>query len=80
MTYVLVGVDGSDTSLRAVDWAAQHAQRRATALQIRSCYTVPFYGEPGAFASYAVESQVDALKLEHEEIVSAALGRVRAME
>ena len=31
MSYVLIGVDGSETALRAVDWAVRHAHPRSSA-------------------------------------------------
>lgn len=72
---VVVGVDGSENALVAVEWAAADAARRRLPLRIVSCYSVPFYGEPGMIGTYAIESQVEAIKSEHEGFVHTAIER-----
>jgi hypothetical protein len=77
---VVVGVDGSTASLHAVEWAAHEAVRRHCSLRLVSCYSVPFYGEPGVLGTYAVERQVEAIKDEHEGFVHRAVERATAAE
>jgi nucleotide-binding universal stress UspA family protein len=69
---IVVGVDGSEVSLRALEWAVHEARRRSAGIEIRVCYSVPYYGEPGMFGAYAVESQVEAIKQEHEQLAAGA--------
>lgn len=78
--WVVVGVDGSDTSLKALDWAVGEAGRSGRGVRAVSCYSVPFYGEPGMFGAYAIESQVEAIKAEHEQIASSALHRAAELD
>jgi nucleotide-binding universal stress UspA family protein len=75
---VVVGIDGSDAALHALDWALGQATRSEATLHLVCCYAVPFYGEPGMFGAYAIESQVEAIKTEHEGFLEAAMARVRA--
>jgi nucleotide-binding universal stress UspA family protein len=77
---VIVGVDGSDASFAALEWAVPQARRRGAGLQVVSCYSVPFYGEPGMFGAYAIESQVESIKTEHEDLVAKALARVGELD
>jgi hypothetical protein len=49
-------------------------------LLLVSCYSVPFYGEPGGLGTYAVERQVEAIKDEHEGFVHRAVERATAAE
>jgi nucleotide-binding universal stress UspA family protein len=49
---VLVGVDGSESSLRALDWAAAAAQVRGHSLQVVCAYTVPSFGPTSVDATY----------------------------
>jgi len=78
--HVVVGIDGSDAALRAVEWAAHEARRRSLGLRLVACYSVPFYGEPGMLGTYAIESQVEAIKQEHEGYVHAAVERALVAE
>ena len=77
---VVVGVDGSAAALHAVEWAAHEAARRHRPLVLVSCYSVPFYGDPGLFGSYAIENQVEAIKVEHEGFVHLAAKRAAERE
>lgn len=78
--HVVVGVDGSTAALQAVEWAAHEASRRGLDLRLIACYSVPFYGEPGMLGTYAIETQVDAIKAEYEGYVHAAVGRATAAQ
>lgn len=77
--HVVVGVDGSDPALNAVDWAAAEARRRGIGLRLVACFSVPFYGEPGLIGTYAIESQVGAIKREHEGFIRTAVDRALAV-
>jgi nucleotide-binding universal stress UspA family protein len=44
---VLVGVDGSESALHAVRWAAEEAQRRGTTLKVVHAYEIPTGYPPG---------------------------------
>lgn len=78
--HVVVGVDGSAAALLAVEWAAHEAARCGLGLRLVACYSVPFYGEPGMLGTYAIETQVDAVKKEYEGYVHAAVARATAAE
>ena len=41
---IVVGVDGSDSSIKALDWAVAEAEVRDAALEIVCAYTVPRFG------------------------------------
>ena len=75
---VVVGIDGSDAALHALDWAVVQAARSEATLHLVCCYAVPFYGEPGMFGAYAIESQVEAIKTEHEGFLEVAMAEARA--
>jgi hypothetical protein len=77
---VVVGVDGSAAALHAVEWAAHEAVRRHRPLLLVSCYTIPFYGDPGLFGTYAIENQVEAVKAEHQGFVHLAAKRAAELE
>ncbi|MDR1118880.1 MAG: universal stress protein [Bifidobacteriaceae bacterium] len=79
---VLVGVDGSEPSLNALNWAAEAARRRKAPLQVVCAYTVPRFGSTSVDAAYldvggsaleegaqtVVDGAVDAAKLIHPDV------------
>ncbi len=75
--HIVVGIDGSEPSYRAAEWAAHEAARRSLPVRLVSCYSVPLAGEPGMVGTYAVEAQVDAIRDEHDGFVDTAVKRVR---
>jgi nucleotide-binding universal stress UspA family protein len=77
---IIVGVDGSAGSFRALDWAASAAARRRLPLFVMVCHTVPLYGEPGALGPTAVEAEVEAIRNESEDILHSALARARTID
>ena len=50
---VLVGIDGSDASLHALDWAAAAAKTRGWALQIVCAYALPSFAAASLDGGYA---------------------------
>ncbi|NLF03747.1 MAG: universal stress protein [Actinomycetales bacterium] len=50
---VLVGIDGSDASLHALDWAAAEAKARGWALQIVCAYALPSFAAASLDGGYA---------------------------
>jgi nucleotide-binding universal stress UspA family protein len=62
---VVVGVDGSDNSMRALDWAAAQADRTGAVLEIETAY------EPGyVFVTH------DEIQRSMERLVDKAVARV----
>ena len=76
---VLVGVDGSATSLHALDWAAAYAQRVGWALHMVCSYSLPSFtaasldGGYAALDDTAIQQGAKAVLLEAQERV-AGLG------
>ncbi|MEY2444491.1 MAG: hypothetical protein QOE00_1071 [Ilumatobacteraceae bacterium] len=76
---IIVGVDGSATSLTALRWAAYEARRRKVGLLVMSCYSVPVYGSPEG-AVYATSEGLDVVKESAEAIVTEAIETVAAID
>jgi nucleotide-binding universal stress UspA family protein len=49
---ILVGVDGSESSLNALDWAVREADRRGLPVELVCAYTVPRFGSTSLDAAY----------------------------
>jgi nucleotide-binding universal stress UspA family protein len=75
----VVGIDGSDGAMVALDWAVAEAQRRSARLRLLSSYAVPYYGDPGMAGAYGIEAQVEAIQGEHEGFVTEARQRATQM-
>jgi nucleotide-binding universal stress UspA family protein len=66
---VVVGVDGSDTARRALEWAVAEAASRSAELEVVHSYTVPYLGgypyaepmDPAPFQEAAAKILDDAL-------------------
>lgn len=69
---VVVGVDGSPSSDRAVDWATDEAARRNLPLQLFNAWNVDFSAELGA-------SLLPAIEQESADVLRAAADRARAI-
>lgn len=77
MSPVVVGVDGSEESLRAVEWAAGEAQRRRQPLQILHAFSSPLVGAALALAPAAPPE--DDLWHAAESTMATALARAQAV-
>src|SRR6476660_8806457 len=69
---VVVGVDGSPSSDRAVDWATDEAARRNLPLQLFNAWNVDFSAELGA-------SLLPAIEQESADVLRAAADRARSI-
>lgn len=67
---VVVGVDGTPSSLDAVSWAAAEAESRGELLQVVHAFSWPLIHVPAAFASMASPS---ALRTQAEELLDEAV-------
>ncbi len=69
---VVVGVDGSEGSLRALEWAALEAQRRGSPLRIVSVPAMPARMHPGDGPTQTVASELEEF---YERALGAAITR-----
>ena len=77
MSYrIVVGVDGSESSTRALDWAVEEARVRDAEVTALFAWEFPMIGIPGAFEREQLEQQAKALILHHVDAV-AGDGEVR---
>jgi nucleotide-binding universal stress UspA family protein len=76
---IVVGVDGSDASFEALQWAAHEARRRNARITAVSCYMVPAYGGLDG-AIYPSSVDVATLAQESAEIVAKAADAVAAVD
>ncbi|MFE7408047.1 universal stress protein [Isoptericola sp. NPDC057559] len=75
---VLVGVDGSEESLHALDWAAAYARRAAVELHVLSAYTLPGFTGSYSFAQDIPMVDDPYAKRYVEELLARAHERVTA--
>lgn len=72
---IVVGVDGSDPALCALDWAAAEARRRGVPLNVVTSYTIPVFAASSMDAGYAtLDDQV--IRDGAQEVLDAARARV----
>ncbi|MGJ9403312.1 universal stress protein [Arthrobacter sp. KK5.5] len=72
---IVVGVDGSDPALCALDWAAAEAKRRGVPLNIVTAYTIPVFAASSMDAGYAtLDDQV--IRDGAEEVLRQARDRI----
>ena len=69
---IVVGVDGSETSLVGLRWAAYEARRRNATLLIVSCYEVPVYGSPEG-AVYPMQVDEETFKAAADKVIGRAI-------
>jgi nucleotide-binding universal stress UspA family protein len=73
---IVVGVDGSGTSMLAVRWAAEEAESRRASLLLVSAWDMPTFGFSFGAAS-ATEDIIKSLRRSAEDTVGDALDEVR---
>jgi nucleotide-binding universal stress UspA family protein len=69
---IVVGVDGSESCVKALDWAIREAQRSRVVVEVVTAWTFPMV------EGYAFTTSVDDVEKRAREIVTAATGRVAA--
>ena len=71
MSYrIVVGVDGSESSTRALNWAVEEARVRDADVTALFAWEFPLIGIPGAFEREQLEQQARALILHHVKAVA----------
>ncbi|MDR0593188.1 MAG: universal stress protein [Bifidobacteriaceae bacterium] len=73
---IVVGVDGSDSSIKALDWAVAEAEVRDAALEIVCAYTVPRFG-PSSVDSAYLDVGASALSEGAGAVLDAAVQRAK---
>ena len=77
MPGIIVGLDGSDNSLNALEWAVREAGVRGTSLTVLAVHPVPrnaWTGNPEHYPTDTPETQ--AIRQAAEEAVQKAVGQV----
>jgi len=77
MPGITVGVDGSDHSRKALDWAVREAGVRGTSLTVLAVHPVPrnhWTGDPETYPTDAAETE--KVRQAAEEAVQKAVGQV----
>ena len=75
---MLVGIDGSDASLHALDWAAAEAKARGWALQIVCAYALPSFAAASLDGGYAALDD-SSIRDGAREVVAEAQQRVEGL-
>jgi|SRR5579863_669347 len=71
MSYrIVVGVDGSESSTRALNWAVEEALVRDAEVTALFAWEFPLIGIPGAFEREQLEQQAKALIRHHVDAVA----------
>jgi nucleotide-binding universal stress UspA family protein len=78
-TTILVGIDGSEASWHALDWAAQEARRVGWGIHVACAYSVPSFTAASLDGGYAALDNA-AIKSGAVEVLERAVERVRATE
>ena len=75
---ILVGIDGSPSSIHALDWAAQQAELTGAKVQVLSTWEWPvYYGwapqipegwNPGADAAQVAEEAIEPVRQDHPSV------------
>ncbi|GAA2922658.1 MULTISPECIES: universal stress protein [Streptomycetaceae] len=77
--HIVVGVDGSDSSARALRWAAQEARLRGARLEVVHAWQFPSVGLPGVSPPYPDEMFAPAARAVVDHAVAGlGAGRVEA--
>ena len=72
---IIVGVDGSDQSMHALDWAAQEAAQRRCPLTLVCAYTVPTFSAAALDGGYAALDD-SAIRAGAQQVLADAAARV----
>ncbi len=67
---IVVGVDGSESSARALEWAIQEARRRPAVVDVVTAWTFPMV------EGYAITHSVDDVEEGAREVMGAAMSQV----
>jgi nucleotide-binding universal stress UspA family protein len=76
---VMVGVDGSDPSLHALDWAAAHAARLGWRLHVVCAYALPTFAAASLDGGYATLDD-GAIRSGAQAVVDEAVARVAEVD
>jgi nucleotide-binding universal stress UspA family protein len=77
MPGITVGMDGSDSSRKALEWAVREASMRGTSLTVVAVHTAPtnhWTGDPERYPTDAPETEL--VRKAAEEAVQKAVGQV----
>ena len=82
MQRIVVGVDGSQASRRALRWAADEARRRQAILDVVHAWHMPFVGVDPYLAGYASQGLIeqDAAAVLDQDLAAADLRGVPEVE
>jgi len=72
---ILVGLDGSDAALHALDWATQEARVRQWGLRLVCSYALPSFAAASLDGGYAALDD-SAIRAGAEAVLTEALARV----
>lgn len=72
---VLAGVDGSDASLRALDWAKSYAEKARMRLHVVCAYSLPTFAAASLDGGYAALDD-SSIREGAEAVITQALGRI----
>jgi nucleotide-binding universal stress UspA family protein len=73
-----VGVDGSDTSVLALQWAAREAAKRGATLRAVHAFALPVYGGEMGMGMAPTSIDIEALQEFHDTAVAEQLAPIRA--
>jgi nucleotide-binding universal stress UspA family protein len=80
MSTIVVGIDGSDASSRALDFAAEEAALRAAALRIVCVWEVPVTAYGDGMIPVVTPEMFDSYQEHAQAIVDGAVARARAAQ
>jgi nucleotide-binding universal stress UspA family protein len=75
---ITVGVDGSETSSVALEWAAREANHRGATLRVVQSFAVPVYAGDYAGTSVYAEVDVESMRASFLKSVDAQLAPIRS--